>query len=69
MFIWFLAIVGIFRFHQELSKCKSNIIPFKRFFRKEKKKLFESLDTTKVTHNKQFWKTIKPFFCNKSKIA
>ena len=30
--------------------------------RKEKRNYFETLDTSKVTDNKTFWKTIKPMF-------
>ena len=33
--------------------------------RKTKKDFFNSLDVKKITDNKQFWKTVKPFFSNK----
>lgn len=33
--------------------------------RKEKKTYFENLDTSKITDNKMFWKTIKPMFSKK----
>ena len=33
--------------------------------RKEKKHYFENLDTSKITDNKMFWKTIKPMFSKK----
>ena len=33
--------------------------------RKEKRNYFETLDTSKVTDNKTFWKTIKPMFSKK----
>ena len=34
--------------------------------RKTKKDFYNSLDVKKVTDNKQFWKTVKPFFSNKT---
>ena len=34
-------------------------------FRKEKKSCFENLDTSHITDNKMFWKTIKPMFSKK----
>ena len=33
--------------------------------RKEKKSFFENLDTSQITDNKMFWKTIKPMFSKK----
>ena len=33
--------------------------------RKSKKKYYSNLDEKNVTHNKTFWKTIKPFFSDK----
>ena len=33
--------------------------------RKEKKSYFENLDTSQITDNKMFWKTIKPIFSKK----
>ena len=35
--------------------------------RKEKKKYYGNLDLKKITDNKTFWKTMKPFFSEKSK--
>ena len=37
-----------------------------KLYKKEKKQYYNSLDTTKVTDNKEFWKTIKPFLSSKS---
>ena len=34
--------------------------------RKTKRDFYNSLDVKKVTDNKQFWKTVKPFFSNKT---
>ena len=36
--------------------------------RNEKKNLFESIDTKKITDNKMFWKTAKPFISNKCRF-
>ena len=36
-------------------------------FRKEKRNFFENLDTKKITDNKEFWRTVKPFFADKAK--
>ena len=55
------------------NKTESNKTAYKKqrnycvsLFRKEKESLFENLDTKKITGNKKFWKTIKPFLTNKS---
>jgi len=34
--------------------------------RKTKKDFYNKLDVKKITDNKQFWKTVKPFFSNKT---
>ena len=34
--------------------------------RLKKQKCYESLDISKITDNKTFWKTLSPFFSNKS---
>ena len=36
-----------------------------KLFRKEKKTFYNKLDTKKVTDNKLFWKTVKPFLSDK----
>ena len=36
-----------------------------RLYKKERKKYYASLDIKKVTDNKKFWKTMKPFFSDK----
>ena len=36
--------------------------------RKEKKKYYRNLNVNKIIDNKQFWKTMKPFFSDKSKL-
>ena len=37
-----------------------------KLYKKERKKLFDNLNTSLVSDNKTFWKVIKPFFTNKS---
>ena len=34
--------------------------------RKEKKNFYQNIDTSKITDNKTFWKTVKPLFSNKT---
>jgi len=36
-----------------------------KLVRKTKKDFYNNLDVKKITDNKQFWKTVKPFFSNK----
>ena len=36
-----------------------------RLYKKERKKFFNGLNSSFVTDNKLFWKTIKPFFSDK----
>ena len=38
-------------------------------FKKEKNKFFENIDTTEITDNKRFWKTVKPLFSDKQKSS
>ena len=33
--------------------------------RKEKRNYFENIDTSKISDNKMFWKTVKPMFSSK----
>ena len=37
-----------------------------KFYKKERKKFLDNLNTSVVSDNKTFWKVIKPFFTNKS---
>ena len=39
---------------------------FTSLLRKEKQSYFENIDTSKISENKIFWKTMKPMFSNKS---
>ena len=36
-----------------------------RLYKREKKKYFNNLDLNKITNNKVFWKTVKPFLLDK----
>ena len=36
--------------------------------RSEKKNFFSNINTSDITENKTFWKTVKPFFTDKIKI-
>ena len=36
-----------------------------RLYKAEKKKYFNNLDLNKITHNKVFWKTLKPLLSDK----
>ena len=38
-------------------------------YKKECKKYFSNLDSSKICDNKTFWKTIQPFFSEKRKIT
>ena len=38
-------------------------------FKKEKKKFFENIDTTEITDNKRFWKTVKPLFSDEQRSS
>ena len=37
-----------------------------RLYKKERRKFYENLDLRKITDNRKFWDTIKPFLSNKS---
>ena len=39
-----------------------------RLYKKERKKYYTNLDVKKVTDNKNFWKTMKPFFHTKGQV-
>ena len=47
---------------REFSKQRNYCVPY---VRKSKKLYYSNLDEKKVTDNKTFWKTIKPFLSNK----
>ena len=38
-----------------------------RLYKRERKKYYENLNITKITENREFWKTIKPLLSNKTK--
>ena len=41
----------------------------KRLYKRERKSFLESLDSSKVTDNKTFWKNIQPVFSEKRKTV
>ena len=58
------------------NKSENNYLAFKKqrnfcskLYKKERKKYYNSLDIKNITDDKQFWKTIKPFLSEKSKIT
>ena len=40
-----------------------------KLYKKERRRYFESLDTSKIVDNKTFWKNIQPLFSEKRKVA
>ena len=40
-----------------------------RLYKRERKSFFESIDSSKITDNKTFWKNIQPFFSEKRKTV
>ena len=40
-----------------------------RLYKRERKSFFESIDSSKITDNKTFWKNIPPFFSEKRKTV
>ena len=54
------------RTRQNKTLCKKQKNLCSRFYKKERVKYFANLDIKKITDNKTFWKTIKPFLSNKS---
>ena len=58
------------------NKSENNYLAFKKqrnfcskLYKKDRKKYYNSLDIKNITDNKQFWKTIKPFLSEKSKVT
>ena len=69
------AIMNRSRLKNRFLKCpnEENEIKYKKqrnyvvgLVKKEKKKYFSNLNLGKITDNKKFWKTVKPFFSEKS---
>ena len=54
------------RTRENKTLCKKQKNFCSRFYKKERVKYFANLDIKKITDNKTFWKTIKPFLSNKS---
>ena len=58
------------------NKSENNYLAFKKqrnfcskLYKKDRKKYYNSLDIKNITDKKQFWKTIKPFLPEKSKVT
>ena len=58
------------------NKSENNYLAFKKqrnfcskLYKKDRKKYYNSLDIKNITDNKQFWKKIKPFLSEKSKVT
>ena len=47
---------------ESLKKYKKHKNFCSRLYKKERKKYFDTLDVSKITNNKAFWKNIQPFF-------
>ena len=58
---------------KELKSPSTNIKKQKnycsRLYKRERKSFFESIDSSKITDNKTFWKNIQPFFSEKRKTV
>ena len=52
-----------FKKYKKQKKCCS------RLYKRERKIFFESIDSSKITDNKTFWKNIQPFFSEKRKTV
>ena len=51
--------------NENLKSHKRQINFCSKLYKIERKKYYERLDLNNVTHNKKFWKTVKPFFSDK----
>ena len=54
---------------ESLKKYEKNKNFCSRFYKKERKKYFDTLDVNKITDKKAFWKNIQPLFSEKRKFA
>ena len=54
---------------ESLKKYKKQKNYCSRLYKKECKKFFSNLDSSKICDNKTFWKTVQPFFSEKRKIT
>ena len=52
--------------NESLKAYKKQKIYCSKLYKKERKKIFDNLNTSVVSDNKTFWKVIKPVFTNKS---
>ena len=57
------------RTQESFKKYKKQKNYCSRLYKRERKSFFESIDSSKITDNKTFWKNIQPFFSEKRKIV
>ena len=57
------------RTQESLKKYKKQKNYCSRLYKRERKGFFESIDSSKITDNKTFWKNIQPFFSGKRKTV
>ena len=57
------------RTEESFKKYKKQKNYCSRLYKRERKSFFESIDSSKITDNKTFWKNIRPFFSEKRKTV
>ena len=57
------------RTQESFKKYKKQKNYCNRLYKRERKSFFESIDSSKITNNKTFWKNIQPFFSEKRKTV
>ena len=57
------------RTQESFKKYKKQKNYCSRLYKRERKSFFESIDSSKITDNKTFWKNIQPFFSKKRKTV
>ena len=57
------------RTQESFKKYKKHKNYCSRLYKRERKSFFESIDSSKITDNKTFWKNIQPFFSEKRKTV
>jgi len=55
--------------HKNLSQYKKHKNFCSRLYKKERRKYYSNLDIKKITDNKQFWNTLKPFISDKCNLS
>ena len=57
------------RTQESFKKYKKQKNYCSRLYKRERKSFFESIDSSKITDSKTFWKNIQPFFSEKQKTV